>query len=105
MGYTTDFNGEVRVEPPLNKAECEFLEKFAKTRRMDRHRGPYFVEGSGAFGQDREDDIIDYNNPPPGQLPDGTISLGIPRKVLAARGRAHDGTTFVTVYDIPGASP
>lgn len=67
MGYTTEFEGAVTVEPPLNAAERSFLTKFAYTRRMDRHRGPYFVDGTGYAGQDHEDDIIDYNSPPPGQ--------------------------------------
>ena len=68
MGYyTTDFYGSVTVEPPLNQAEITYLRKFSDTRRMDRKRGPYFVEGSGLFGQGQDEDIRDYNRPPAGQ--------------------------------------
>jgi hypothetical protein len=67
MGYTTDFYGAVSVEPPLNEDERTYLRKFAETRRLDRERGPYFVDGSGFAGQGHDSDIRDYNNPPEGQ--------------------------------------
>jgi hypothetical protein len=34
---------------------------------MNRRNGPYFVDGSGFCGQGRDSDIIDFNEPPPGQ--------------------------------------
>lgn len=64
MGYTTEFYGEISIEPPLNQQEIEFLEKFNNTRRMKRKKGPYYVDGTGYAGQDHEPDIIDYNEPP-----------------------------------------
>lgn len=67
MGYTTTFNGSVSVNPPLNQAEIDYLNKFSATRRMDRAKGPYFVDGTGYAGQDHEPDIRSYNEPPPGQ--------------------------------------
>ncbi|CAM4387640.1 hypothetical protein [Nocardiopsis rhodophaea] len=67
MGYTTKFDGEVTVTPPLNPHEIAYLEKFADTRRMDRMKGPYFVDGTGFFGQGEDPDIRDYNRPPRGQ--------------------------------------
>jgi hypothetical protein len=67
MGYTTEFWGEVMIDPPLNEAEAEYLRKFANTRRMYRKKGPYFVDGSGDFGQGHDPDIIDFNNPDPSQ--------------------------------------
>lgn len=67
MGYTTDFDGAVLIEPPLNAAEIEYLRKFSGTRRMDREGGPYFVDGSGSFGQGSDPDIRDHNRPPAGQ--------------------------------------
>lgn len=67
MGYTTDFEGRVEIEPPLNQKEIDYLTKFNETRRMNRTKGPYFVEGSGFMGQERDDDIRDYNHPPEGQ--------------------------------------
>lgn len=67
MGYTTYFDGAVEIVPPLNEQEVAYLEKFANTRRMHRKNGPYFVDGKGFAGQDREDDVIDYNRPDPSQ--------------------------------------
>lgn len=67
MGYTTDFWGEVTVSPPLDTSEIDFLNRFAGSRRMNRKKGPYFAEPGGNYGQDRTDDIINYNDPPPGQ--------------------------------------
>lgn len=67
MGYSTDYDGSVSVEPSLNTPEYVFIKKFGDTRRMDRARGPYFVDGTGMAGQDRESDIRGYNYPPEGQ--------------------------------------
>lgn len=67
MGYTTDFDGSVAIDPPLNPTEIAYLRKFAETRRMARERGPYFVGGSGDFGQGDDADVIEYNDPPDGQ--------------------------------------
>jgi hypothetical protein len=67
MGYTTTFEGEITVDPPLSKEEIDYLTKFCKTRRMNRMLGPYFIDGSGNFGQGQDDDIIDYNKPMKGQ--------------------------------------
>ncbi len=65
MGYTTDYFGEVSVEPPLNQAEIEYLDSFARSRRMDRELGPYFVDGRDEGpGPDK---IYDHNCPPVGQ--------------------------------------
>jgi hypothetical protein len=67
MGYTTAFMGQITVEPPLNKKEIAFLQKFSKTRRMNRTKGPYYVEGTGDFGQNQDADVIEHNTPPEGQ--------------------------------------
>ena len=67
MGYTTDFWGEVSIDPPLNAEEIEFLTKFSRTRRMDRKNGAYYVDGTGDFGQGQDTDIVNYNRPPEGQ--------------------------------------
>ena len=63
----TEFEGSVSISPPLNAHEIAYLRKFAASRRMDRARGPYFVDGSGPFGQGHDDDIRDFNKPPAGQ--------------------------------------
>jgi hypothetical protein len=67
MGYTTDFYGSVDIDPPLNAAEISYLKQFAETRRMDRDKGPYFVGGSGEFGQGHDPDIRDHNASADGQ--------------------------------------
>jgi hypothetical protein len=61
MGYTTYFCGSIDIDPPLNEAEREYLRRFAGSRRMDRERGPYFVDGSGYRGQGADPDVRDHN--------------------------------------------
>jgi hypothetical protein len=66
MGYTTEFTGSIKIEPPLNANELEFLTKFVESRRMKRGKGPFYA-GGGFAGQDHEPDIDNYNEPPDGQ--------------------------------------
>lgn len=63
MGYTTEFSGRIKVSPPMSAAEVKYINAFANSRRMDREAGPYFVGGSGAFGQGHDPDIRDHNHP------------------------------------------
>jgi len=67
MGYTTDFVGHVAIEPPLNSSEQRFLTRFAKSRRMHRHSGPYTVGEAPERAGELAVDVIDSNQPPPGQ--------------------------------------
>jgi hypothetical protein len=67
VGYHTEFSGSIGIEPALSQAEREYLMKFSGTRRMQRTRGPYFVDGTGAYGQDHEADVLNHNSPPDGQ--------------------------------------
>jgi hypothetical protein len=67
VGYTTDFSGQINIEPPLNQEEVAYLKKFNETRRMDRENGPYFVDGSGFMGQGHDADVRNHNSPPKGQ--------------------------------------
>ena len=67
MGYTTEFEGSIQIEPPLNAQEISFLREFNHSRRMNRTRGPLFVRGSGFYEQRNDPDIIDYNQPHPDQ--------------------------------------
>lgn len=62
MGYNTDFKGSIAIDPPLNTEEIEFLTHFSESRRVARLSGPYTVTGEGV-----DDDVINYNTPPPGQ--------------------------------------
>jgi len=67
MGYSTYFTGRIEISPPLNPEEIAFLQKFNETRRMDRDKGPYFVDGSGDYGRRQDPDVRNFNNPPEGQ--------------------------------------
>lgn len=67
MGYHTDFDGSIQIEPPLSAERIEFLTKFSQTRRMHRTNGPHFVDGTGDMGQGQDPDILNYNQPDPSQ--------------------------------------
>lgn len=71
MGYTTDFDGTLKLNKKLSEEDHKFLTKLAGTRRMAREvdakygvEGEFYVEGEGTFGQDHEDNVIDHNRPP-----------------------------------------
>lgn len=86
MGYSTYFDGEFTVTPPLTPAHREYLEAFRDTRRMKRNPliadtfpdplrvavglpvgdGGQYCVGSNRLnsGQDHDASILDYNKPP-----------------------------------------
>jgi len=71
MGYSTDFDGEFNITPKLSSDDKTFLNNLANTRRMARNvgaeygsEGEFYVDGSGDFGQEKDDNIIDFNRPP-----------------------------------------
>jgi hypothetical protein len=102
MGYTTNFDGSLKLSKNLTEEQFKYIELFNETRRMKRdvnklmelydgkhgypgrtgtpeeiygNDGEYFVGGTGHAGQDRDDIIIDYNTSP-GQLEyDGTMDF------------------------------
>ena len=89
MGYSTDFFGSFKLDKQLSSEHAAYLSQFSETRRMQRDvsvtsvldndpiriaaglpvgvDGGYFVGGSGYAGQDRDESIVEYNNPPDGQ--------------------------------------
>jgi len=89
MGYTTDFIGSFNLDKPLAKNHLDYLVAFASTRRMARNPvltnllpdsirlsaglpvgidGGFYVGGAESnMGQERTNDIINYNSPPNGQ--------------------------------------
>ena len=88
MGYTTDFWGEFTVTPALKPEHLAYLKQFGDTRRMKRDatkaekmpdpirdaaclpvgpEGSFFVGATGHAGQDKDDSIVEYNDPPVGQ--------------------------------------
>ena len=93
MGYTTDFSGEFRTSRPLTDEEVNYINNFANRRRMKRDvnklmelfngehgrlgvpvtatpqeiygvDGEFFVGGGGFAGQDSDESILEYNEPP-----------------------------------------
>jgi len=64
MGYQTEFEGRITIEPALSEKEIAYLLKFSETRRMDRENGPYFVDGCGFAGQgDGPDQVYNHSKP------------------------------------------
>ncbi|WP_370973963.1 hypothetical protein [Amycolatopsis sp. cg9] len=63
MGYTTDFYGEVTIDPPLNPQEIAYLQRFSDSRRMHRSQGPYYANPGNDWGQSGTG-ILNYNEPP-----------------------------------------
>lgn len=68
MGYTTEFEGHVTIDPPLNETEVAYLKDFGRMRHMNRTNGPLWISPTVSvdYGQSRDSDIIDFNQPPPG---------------------------------------
>lgn len=72
MGYTTIFEGHFDLNKKLDAETHEFLNKLADTRRMKRNvdesvygvEGEFYVDGEGFKGQEKEDNVIDNNEPP-----------------------------------------
>ena len=89
MGYTTDFQGQLNFDRVLTNEEVNYIKKFNDSRRMKRdvsklyelykgeggnpflpkeetygNEGEYFVGGTGEYGQDRDDSVIDVNQSP-----------------------------------------
>lgn len=92
MGYTTDFSGEFRINPPLRPEHRAYLQAFSETRRMKRdpllaellpdplrravglpigEDAAFCVEASedlfGTGGRKGKSDVVDANQPPHGQ--------------------------------------
>lgn len=71
MGYTTDFSGRFELNKQLTPKMAQYLKLFNETRRMGRNtdevfgvQGEFFVFGGGSFGQNREENVIDFNTAP-----------------------------------------
>ena len=71
MGYTTDFSGRFELDKPLAPKMKKFLTLLNETRRMKRNvdeafgiDGEFFVFGTGSYGQDHDNTIVDFNQQP-----------------------------------------
>jgi hypothetical protein len=99
MGYSTDFEGRLTFDKPLNRQQTDYINLLAGTRRMKRdpailqemykgkygllggpdygYDGEYFAKDDGDFGQKHDKSIIDYNEPPGAQpIGKGNFMLG-----------------------------
>jgi hypothetical protein len=93
MGYTTDFEGSLKLTPSLNEKQTEYINRISSTRRMKRNpeklmelykgkhgnpfvknsqmseliygkQGEFFAMDDGQAGQLHDNSIEDYNGPP-----------------------------------------
>ena len=70
MGYTTEFEGKISIDKPLDDGTYDLLVGLSNTRRMKRNiegygiEGEFYIKGSGFIGQDSDSAVIDYNSPP-----------------------------------------
>lgn len=85
MGYTTYFDGECTIDPPLDTKQVSYLQRFCATRRMQRDNtltekredplrtgvglpvgieGEFFVNEAGFHGHEKGFDVINSNMPP-----------------------------------------
>jgi hypothetical protein len=65
MGYTTVYNGSIKIKPALNKAEIYYLTKFSESRRQDYAAGPYALRGD--LNPESRGEWGAVNTPPEGQ--------------------------------------
>ena len=61
MGYTTEYYGEITIQPALNAQEIKYIQEFGNTRRMSRSKGDYYIEDKDG-GMHTAPDIIDCNS-------------------------------------------
>ena len=81
--YDTQFSGKLKLSRELTNEEAVYLARFSSSRRMKRdvkiltekykgeygfngsygNEGEYFVGGTGDYGQDHDESVIDYNYP------------------------------------------
>ena len=93
MGYSTDFEGVLTFDKPLNKKQREYINRISGTRRMKRdvnklmelyggkygnpfaknkkdpaevygHEGEFFARDDGNMGQSDDASVLEYNVPP-----------------------------------------
>jgi hypothetical protein len=86
--------GSIRVDPPLCRAEYEYLTAFAESRRWSRPEGPYAVPGNPlAECLDSSLDLASYAVPADGQP--GVLCPWIPSRA---------GEALVPVDGLPGGN-
>ena len=81
MGYTTDFDGSLKLSRPATVEQIEYINRFSGTRRMKRDvnklielyngkhglngnygiEGEFFCKDDGHSGQDGDASVLDHN--------------------------------------------
>lgn len=85
MGYSTNFSGSLTISPALTEIQTKYIKQFNETRRMKRNAsiaesfsdptriavglpigvdGAYYVGSTENHGQNRDESILDFNEPP-----------------------------------------
>lgn len=84
MGYTTDFTGSMKLNPPASPELVKYINTFSATRRMKRDvqkleelykgehgyngsygvDGEYFAKDDGNCGQNGDASVLNHNTPP-----------------------------------------
>ena len=85
MGYTTEFLGRLEFSRPLSKQMTNYINDFSTIRHMKRDNekikevypnwkercffgylgdeGEFFISNTKSLGQDKDDSVLDYNEP------------------------------------------
>ena len=65
MGYTTEFEGEFKINKQVDEGTYNLLKGLAETRRMKREglNDVYGIDGE-FYVEDDEKNVVDYNTPP-----------------------------------------
>jgi len=96
MGYSTDFEGQINIHPPLNPTEIKYLNAFFEVRHMHREDGPYFV-GGGIDGMAGDEGVFDHNRPDPSQ-PALWCDLEVSEDGTAIRWNGNEKTYALTEW-------
>ena len=100
MGYTTEFEGKISIDKPLDDDTYDLLVGLSNTRRMKRNiegygvEGEFYIKGSGFMGQDRDSTVIDYNSPPTTQNETATKVTEQPKETPAEELFQNAGVSF-----------
>lgn len=70
MGYTTDFDGNFKINKKLDRDTLALLIGLNETRRMARNidgfgvQGEFYIDSKDTGYGDHSDNVIDHNSPP-----------------------------------------
>lgn len=61
MGYSTDFNGSLKVSGNMTQEQFEYINKLSDTRRMKRDVKKLYDKYEGKFGKPNTEDMIEID--------------------------------------------